>query len=183
MPFWVSLNIFYLFMKIDEFLGIFITTFAYVRVYVAVRRHKNRIQHKALVGSTLDWNVSWRDQDGSRRILTIYCFLLCFLPFAIFLVCMRTIGVGIPMKIFYLFSVTSILLNSFLNPLIYCWKMRHIRRTVIDIMRSMSWKRIHVPRDHQLRPANWAQTSEQKGVNDKDGRQRIPSDTSEDSVS
>jgi len=33
-------------------------------------------------------------------------------------------------------SVTLVFLNSSLNPVIYCWKMRHIRHAMIDVLRK-----------------------------------------------
>ena len=35
------------------------------------------------------------------------------------------------------YAATIMYLNSSLNPLIYCWKMRHIRQVVVQILRSV----------------------------------------------
>ena len=39
-------------------------------------------------------------------------------------------------KIQFLFSLTLLHLDSSLNPVIYCWKMRHIQHAVINILRN-----------------------------------------------
>ena len=75
--------------------------------------------------------------------------LSVFLPLAMFwisldistlvLAVFETNGPNVALKRFFLFSVTLIHLNSSLNPVIYCWKMRHIRHAIMDILRNMCW--------------------------------------------
>ena len=68
-------------------------------------------------------------------------FVVCYLPYFISVAVFETNGPNVALKRFFLFSVTLIHLNSSLNPVIYCWKMRHIRHAIIDILRNMSWLR------------------------------------------
>ena len=46
-------------------------------------------------------------------------------------------GPSISLKNWYILSWTLIFLGSSLNPVIYCWKMRHIRDAIIDILRNV----------------------------------------------
>ena len=107
--------------------GFIITLVVYIRIYQTVRRHKNHIQ-----------SMQIRDEAQSEEIknLTVLIkstvgifyvylvFLICYLPY---LICMAVI----PLTLMYL--------NSSLNPVIYCWKMRHVRHAIIDILRKMPW--------------------------------------------
>ena len=107
--------------------GFIITLVVYIRIYQTVRRHKNHIH-----------SMQIRDEAQSEEIknLTVLIkstvgifyvylvFLICYLPY---LICMAVI----PLTLMYL--------NSSLNPVIYCWKMRHVRHAIIDILRKMSW--------------------------------------------
>ena len=68
-------------------------------------------------------------------------FLVCYLPQFTFLMAIGISGPSIALKKFNLFATTLVYLNSSLNPVIYCWKMRHIRYAVIDILRNTSWLR------------------------------------------
>ena len=68
--------------------------------------------------------------------------LFCYLPHLIF--CRAAIETNGPSSIasrsFYPFSATlAYLINSLLNPVIYCWKLRHIRHVIIDSLRNTSW--------------------------------------------
>ena len=67
-------------------------------------------------------------------------FLICYLPYFICMAVIRICGSSIVLKKLYLFSLTLMYLNSSLNPIIYCWKMRHIQHAIMDILRKMSWE-------------------------------------------
>ena len=68
-------------------------------------------------------------------------YIVCYLPFTISVKGPEIFGPSVAVKKVLLFSLTLIFLNSSLNPVIYCWKMRHIRHAVINILRNMSWLR------------------------------------------
>ena len=53
--------------------------------------------------------------------------------FAVVAICNLSDGV----KVFSMCSITLLFLNSSLNPVIYYWKMRHIRHAVMDILRNV----------------------------------------------
>ena len=65
-------------------------------------------------------------------------FLVCYLPYLFSLVAPQITGPSIVLKRFFLFSLTLVCLNSSFNPVIYCWKMGHIRHAVINMLRNMS---------------------------------------------
>ena len=68
-------------------------------------------------------------------------FVVCYLPYLISVAVITTNGPNIALKRFSLFSWILINLNSSLNPVIYSWKMRHIRHAIMDILQNMSWLR------------------------------------------
>ena len=123
----------------------FIVTFVLnIRTYFIVRRHKNQI-HSMQVQE-----VAHSDEikhfivliKSTVSIFYVYLLLLiCYLPFFICTAVIRIYGSSIALKQFFLYSMTLIFLNSSLNPVIYCWKMRHVRHAIIDILRKMPWKR------------------------------------------
>ena len=114
----------------------------YIRIYFTVRRHKNQI-HSMQVQE-----VAHSDEikhfivliKSTVSIFYVYLLLLiCYLPFFICTAVIRMYGSSIALKQFFLYSLTLIYLNSSLNPVIYCWKMRHVRHAIMDILRKMSW--------------------------------------------
>ena len=142
---WIPLDIYFRIMFIIGVVGVALTTLVYIRIYFAVRRHKNQIQVLQVqqVAQTNEMANFANLIKSVVGVLYVYLvFLICYLPFFVFLFTIKISGTSIALKRFFLFSVTLVYLNSSLNPVIYCWKMRHIRHAIMDIPRNiMSWYR------------------------------------------
>ena len=142
---WIPLDILLRIMFIIGVVGVLLTTLVYIRIYFAVRRHKNQIQalqvqQEAQFGEMANFAGLIKSVVGIFYVYLV--FLICYLPFLICLVAIKINGTSIALKRFFLFSVTLVYLNSSLNPVIYSWKMRHIRHAIMDILRNiMSWYR------------------------------------------
>ena len=141
MVLWVSPNIYHAALFILGIFSLFVTTLVYIRIYFAVRRHANQIQALQVQ------QVSQNDEitnfaslvKSAFGIFYIYLvFLFCYLPHFICLAAIEINGPSIALKRLYLFSATLAYLNSSLNPLIYCWKMKHIRHAIMNILQNMS---------------------------------------------
>ena len=143
---WLPFDIHSLIIFIVGVYGLLLTTLVYIRIYLAVRRHKNQIQALQVqqVAQT-DEMVNFASLVKSAvGIFYVYLvFLLCYLPFLICFVAIKINGPSIALKRLFLFSATLVYLNSSLNPVIYCWKMRHIRHAIRDILQNMFWLRNH----------------------------------------
>ena len=122
--------------------GLIVTFVVYIRIYLTVRRHKNQI-HSMQVQE-----VAHSDEIKNFTVLiksTVSIFyvylvlLICYLPSLICTAVVRIYGSSIALKHFFLYSMTLVFFNSSLNPVIYCLKMRHVRRAIMDILRKMSW--------------------------------------------
>ena len=70
--------------------------------------------------------------------------LVCYAPHFISLVCLKINGPTIALQRFFLLSLVLVFLNSSLNPVIYCWKMRHIRQTLLNILRNILSLNSHI---------------------------------------
>jgi len=113
----------------------------YFKIYFIVRRH--RVQIQALQIQQVTQNGEEMANIARLRgsaIGTFYVYLLallCNLPqFCSFAVVANSeLSTGI--KAFDISSGTLMLMNSSLNPVIYCWKMRHVRSAVMDILRNI----------------------------------------------
>ena len=142
---WIPLDIYFRIMFIIGVVGLFLTTLVYIRIYFAVRGHKNQIQalqvqQVAQFGEVANFASLIKSVVGALYVYLV--FLICYLPFFVCLITIKIRGTSLALKRFFLFSVTLVYLNSSLNPVIYCWKMRHIRHAFIDIPRNiMSWYR------------------------------------------
>ncbi|XP_020621155.1 alpha-1B adrenergic receptor-like [Orbicella faveolata] len=144
MALWVPNDIHSLFVSIGTVIGLLVTTLIYIRIYLAVRRHKNQIQALQVQNAAQTSEMANFASLIKSAIGTFYVFLVflvCYLPIFICLAALATLGPNITLNRSLLFSCTLVFLNSCLNPVIYCWKMRHIRQKVMNILRNMSWHR------------------------------------------
>ena len=119
----------------------FITTgFLHYKIYASVRHHTDQIQ--ALQAQEEAQNREMKNAVRLRKttLATFYIyslFLACYVP--IFCVNLAKLFCGKTALIRHLwyYVFTLMLSNSSLNPLIYSWKMRHIRHAVMDILRRV----------------------------------------------
>lgn len=120
------------------------TAIVYCKIYITVRRHTSQI-NVLQVPQQETRNEQLANEARQRKSAVgtffIYLvFLICYLPeycrLLLLLLLHNPYGSN-PMIIFYYFSWTLLFLNSSLNPLVYCWKMRNIRRAVMNILRGI----------------------------------------------
>ena len=122
-------------------IGFLITALVYIKMYLVLRRHRNDIQAFQVQQVTQDGdeivNFARLRKSAFGTFYVYLAFLVCYMPCAVCLAAFVMYGPIITLKKFFLYSWTLMFLNSSLNPVIYCWKMRHIRRTIIDILRKV----------------------------------------------
>ena len=116
----------------------------YWRIYIVLKRHKNQI--RGLQIQEVQQGVQNGDLSNFLKLRksalgTFYVcvvFMICYLPSYIlsFLLMARLLS---PISLYeaLIYTTTLFFLNSSLNPVIYCWKMGPIRRTLMDIMRGI----------------------------------------------
>ncbi|XP_078346701.1 adenosine receptor A2b-like [Oculina patagonica] len=144
MALWIPPGTRTLFVCIGDVVGLVVTTVVYIRIYLAVKRHKNQIQALQVqqVAQTDEMtNFASLVKSAVGTFYVYLVFLICYLPILICFAALQINGPGIASQRLLLFSVTLVFLNLSLNPVIYCWKMRHIRHAIMDIPRNMSWLR------------------------------------------
>ncbi|XP_074617941.1 histamine H2 receptor-like [Acropora palmata] len=133
---------------LNLFLIICLITIAFLqcKVYSIVRRHRFQIQSQQVQGSghTQDEmrTTFERHKLSARGAFHIYLILLiCYLPKIFFEFAMT----GMKSEEIFLIilqesTTTLVFVNSCLNPLIYCWKLRHIRRTIRMTLRNVFFR-------------------------------------------
>ena len=157
----VAPDIVYVIAIISALVGLVAIAMLYVRIYLAVRRHKNQIQTLLVQHDTQTVGCLGEENELERATEiepaqavemanfatlvksvfgTFYVYLLflvCYLPHVISMAAIKLHGPSISLKRFFLFSMTLVFLNSLLNPVIYCWKMRHVRHAFLNMLGNM----------------------------------------------
>jgi len=137
---WVSFATRALFLGITAIVGFLLAIVVYIRIYVAVRRHKNHMQAlqvRQVTQADEMANFAGIIKTAVGVFYVYLVFLFCYLPYFISLAAIKIVGPSYPLRRLLFFSFTLVLLNSSLNPVIYCWKMKHIRHTIMEILRNI----------------------------------------------
>ena len=121
-------------------LSFIVTLVVYIRICFTVRRHKNQIhsmqvQEVAHSDEIKNFIVLLKSTVGIFYVYLV--FLICYLPFFICKAVIRIYGSSTALKQFFFYSLTLMYLNSSLNLVIYCWKIRHVRQAIVNILRKM----------------------------------------------
>ena len=146
--FFLSSSVKYVILIVGGSVSLLLTTLAYSRIYYVLRRHKSQIQslqvQQPLQQATQNVEVASFASLRKSAVGTFYVylvFLFCYLLRFICLAAFKIHGPSTYLKIFSLYSLTLMFLNSCLNPFIYCWKMKHIRHAIMNTLRNMTWYR------------------------------------------
>ena len=123
------------------------TAFFYFKIYLAVRHHSNQIhvlQAQLAQNNEGDMTNAARERKTAVGTFYVYLvFLFCHLPSTCGRIIYISTGPSTMLLKFGLYANTLIFLNSSLNPLIYSWKMRHVRHAIMEILRNI------MPHPHQ----------------------------------
>ena len=144
MMFWVSRSTRAIISTIFHTTGFLLTTLINIRIHFIVRRHKFQIQSLQLqeAGQCSEVKRLAVSLKSAVCILYVYLiFLVSYFPSLSLMLAMKINGPNSTIRSLNVFTLILLFLNSTLNPLIYCWQMRHIRHSVINILRNMPWKR------------------------------------------
>ena len=138
---WIPPTATYVIFAVIEVTCLAATTFFNYKIYLAVRHHTNQIQVLQVqeIGENREMASNYANLRKSA-LSTFYVyllFLLCYLPNICGYVVITIHGSGTTIEGLSIYMLTLVFLNSSLNPLIYCWKMKQVRRSVIDTLRNI----------------------------------------------
>ena len=116
------------------------TIFAYTKIFLSLRQNQIRVQNHVAQrqpNQPIPLNIA-RYRKAVYSALWVQGTLgICYIPYniAVFLTPRR----GMPLSIYLArnFTVNMVLLNSSLNPLLYCWKIREVRQAVKETSRQV----------------------------------------------
>ena len=112
-----------------------VTTLSTLKIFQIVRRHQRQIsqQQQSVQSNTI--NVL-KCRKSAVTVLYVYgLFVISYLPAFVTMLIDTFTGNTKTMKIAYNYVATAVYINSFLNPLVYCWRIREIRRAVKNLFR------------------------------------------------
>ena len=119
--------------------SLFISSITYTAIYRIVRHHQHQIhaQQQAVQSMNVEQN---RKLQAKKRALNTFiyyiCMLICYFPSAVSTLIAETYEQHWNMIIRWYFY-TIMYMNSAINPFLYIWRNREIRRAVVKIVRKI----------------------------------------------
>ena len=117
------------------------------KMHAVVRRHRREI-NCALKVQQLAQNGKLASDARMKKtaLATFYVYIVflgCYVPYFSLRAAFRISGESVLRWHLSHYFLTLVFLNSSLNPLVYCWKMRNIRRAVMSVLRNIFQKLIN----------------------------------------
>ena len=135
-----SLSIYYFFATFCITICLLVCLVCFIKIYRIVRRHQLQIhvQQQAVENSTDTNKQQIRQSTRKAKNIFIYflAMILCYSPFSIVVIILGFTGVDL--KVILTFSFTVVLMNSSINPFLYCWRMTELRSAVFKTARLFS---------------------------------------------
>ena len=117
-------------------LGYVLTTMAYVRIYKVVKYHQNQIYSQNQLQNAQTREALRQRKSAYNALFVYFVFLVCCLPYLPSTILYLTNTSEISFLIAKYASLFLICLNSSLNPIVYCWRYREIRRIVKNTVKK-----------------------------------------------
>ena len=112
----------------------------YCKIYAVVRHHMNEIRAQKVRQDAQNGEmVGTLARLRKSAVGTFYIYLLfiiCYLPNTCIYIAATISGATAVIKGVSRYTFTLVLVNSSLNPLIYCWKMKDVRHVIMDMLRN-----------------------------------------------
>ena len=136
-----NIEILLYYFSITIVLCLIISTCCYIKIYRTLNCHHAQIQEQAQQGQPSGHrplNIARYRKTVSNALWVQLSVLVCYFPMAVVLISMAIRDISPSLVIAWTFSRTLVFLNSTLNPILYCWNIREVRRSVIETVRQMS---------------------------------------------
>ena len=111
-----------------------VTTISTLKIFQIVRRHQRQIFQQQRIQSNIVDALKCR--KSAVTVLYVYgLFIIFYLPLCATMVVETLTGYTLRVKIAYDYAATAVFINSFLNPIVYCFRIEEIRRAVKNLLK------------------------------------------------
>ena len=122
-------------------------------MHTVVRRHRNEINSTLQVQQVAQNGKLASDAKLKKTALATFyvyiVFLGCYVPYFCVRAASIISGESVLRRHLFYYFLTLMYLNSSLNPLVYCWKMRNIRQAVMSVLRNIFFKSVRLAKSQR----------------------------------
>ena len=112
------------------------SVFSYTKIFLTLRHNQLQV-HQGQPSQTSSLNIARYRKTVSSALWVQLTLVVCYIPLGIVQVFIFQRGQSQSVYIPWLSAVTLVYLNSSLNPILYCWKIREVRQAVKDTNRDV----------------------------------------------
>ena len=130
--------------------------YCYARIYLVLRNHiQAQVTPQGQLNGISQLNLSRYKKTVSTALWLFAAMMFCYLPVGGVLIVNTLRELSGSLVVTNVLVMTLLYLNSSLNPLLYCWKIREVRHAVKEILRNVRFcklrrdKRKHGQRDRR----------------------------------
>lgn len=116
------------------------SAFCYTKIILRLNQHQNQVQMQVDVdqgnanGGGMAMNIARYKKTVHSALWVQLTLTVCYLPYTIVVVIISFSGLTLSLDTAWGVAVDLVYVNSFLNPFLYCWKIKEIRLAVKDIV-------------------------------------------------
>ena len=131
---WIAMNVFGL-------LSLIVSILSYTKIHLTLRQHQAQVQghvHQGQQnGGGIPLNIARYKKTVSSIAWLQLALVACYFPFLIASIHRNIMTTGGKLYMVWLAAITLVYLNSSLNPILYCWKIKGVRNAAKDTIRQL----------------------------------------------
>ena len=117
-----------------------VSALSYMAIYLILRRHQTKMKYcvhqgRLTTGARIPLNIARYKKTVSTALWVQLTLVACYLPYGVVSAVAHPYTPSINRPL--ILSITLVLLNSSLNPILYCWKIRGVRKAVKNAIKQM----------------------------------------------
>ncbi|XP_078355581.1 adenosine receptor A3-like [Oculina patagonica] len=137
--FFMSMLLYHIVGVVWMLLLLVISTYSYTRIFLTIRRQQMQLQdtHGGQTGGT-GLNMARYKKTVFNALWVHLTLVTCYLPSAVVMAFIAVRGLSSSLFLTQGWALTLVYLNSSLNPVLYCWKIKDVRQAVKETIRQFS---------------------------------------------
>ena len=104
--------------------------FCYTKIFISLCRSQVQVQDQVSQGQTSLNTARYRKAVFGALYIQVVSVVICYLPGGLAAVLTSQRGMSLSAYLARQFLFSFLLLNSSLNPLLYCWRLKEVRQAV-----------------------------------------------------
>ena len=117
------------------------TISAYTKIFFSLRHNQIHVQNHVAQGQpnqAIPLNIARYRKAVNSALWVQLILVICYFPYNIAIALSSQKEMSLSSYLAIIFTGTTVCLNSALNPLLYCWKIREVRQAVKEALRQLS---------------------------------------------